>query len=57
VIPPRRWAVERAFGWLVRYRRLTVGFERLPETSEAVIRAAMIHLMLRRLQPPGKAKK
>jgi predicted RNase H-like HicB family nuclease len=41
----------RTFGWLVRYRRLLVDHERLPETSEAKILAAMTHLMLRRLEP------
>jgi putative transposase len=50
-VQPRRWVVERTFAWLVRYRRLVVDFEYLPETSEAMIRVAMIHLMLRRLQP------
>jgi putative transposase len=55
-IQPRRWVVERTFAWLVRYRRLIVDFERLPESSEAMIRAAMVHLMLRRLQPANKAK-
>jgi transposase len=48
-IHPRRWVVERTFGWLVRYRRLLVDHERLPETSEAMTRAAMSHLMIRRL--------
>lgn len=50
-VQPRRWVVERTFGWLVRYRRLLVDHERLPETSEAMIHAAMIHLMIRRLPP------
>jgi putative transposase len=50
-VHPRRWVVERTFGWLVRYRRLLVDHERLPETSEAMILAAMTHLMLRRLEP------
>jgi len=51
VIQPRRWVVERTFAWLVRYRRLMVDYEYLPETSEAMIQAAMTHLMLRRLHP------
>jgi putative transposase len=50
-IHPRRWVVERTFGWLVRYRRLLVDHEYLPESSEAMILAAMIHLMIRRLEP------
>jgi len=50
-VQPRRWVVERTFGWLVRYRRLMVDYEYLPETSEALIQAAMTHLMLRRLHP------
>jgi putative transposase len=50
---PRRWVVERTFAWLVRYRRLTVDFELLRETSEELIRGAMIHLMLRRPHPQG----
>ena len=49
VVLPRRWVVERTFGWLGRYRRLSKDYEQLPETSEAMIYAAMIRLMLRRL--------
>jgi transposase len=51
VVQPRRWVVERTFAWLVRYRRLTIDFEYLPETSEALVQLAMTHLMLRRLHP------
>jgi len=46
---PRRWVVERTFAWLGRYRRLSKDYEELPETSEAMIYAAMVHLMVRRL--------
>jgi putative transposase len=46
---PRRWVVERTFGWLNNYRRLSKDYEVLPETSEAFIYAAMIHVMTRRL--------
>ena len=31
VLLPRRWVVERSFGWLARFRRLTRDYERLPE--------------------------
>jgi putative transposase len=47
----RRWVVERTFGWFVRYRRLMADYEYHTETSEAMIHAAMTHLMLRRLHP------
>ena len=46
---PWRWIVERTFGWLGRYRRLAKDYEYLTQTSEAMIRVAMIHLMVRRL--------
>jgi putative transposase len=46
---PHRWVVERTFGWLGRYRRLSKDYEGLPESSEAMIYIAMIHLMVRRL--------
>ena len=49
---PRRWVVERTLSWLVRCRRLDRDYERLPETSEALVKWAMIGLMARRLAPP-----
>ena len=49
LIIPKRWVVERTFGWLVRQRRLARDYERLPETSESFIYIAMIRLMVRRL--------
>jgi putative transposase len=48
-ILPRRWVVERTFAWLGRFRRLSKDYEGLPETSEAMIYAAMVRIMLRRL--------
>lgn len=49
VVLPRRWVVERTFGWLYRFRRLSKDYEVLPETSEAWIYAAMVRIMLQRL--------
>jgi putative transposase len=46
---PRRWVVERTFGWLGRYRRLSKDYEHLPASSEAMVYWAMTRLMVRRL--------
>ena len=48
---PRRWVVERTLAWLSRCRRLSKDYEELPETGEAWVHIAMLHLMLKRLQP------
>jgi len=48
---PRRWVVERTSAWLARYRRNSRDYERRTESSEAMIRLAAIHMMLRRLKP------
>ena len=37
VVLPRRWVVERSFGWLNRHRRLVRDYERLPEHHEAMV--------------------
>jgi putative transposase len=46
---PHRWVVEHTFGWLGRYRRLSKGYEGLTESSQALIYAAMIRIMIKRL--------
>ncbi|MBD2536419.1 IS5 family transposase [Nostoc flagelliforme FACHB-838] len=46
---PKRWVVERTFGWLNQYRRLSKDYEHLSEMSEVAIYAVMTHIMLRRL--------
>jgi putative transposase len=51
VLLPIRWTVERTFAWLNRCRRLTVDREKSTLSAEAMIRLAMIHLMLDRLCP------
>jgi putative transposase len=45
---PRRWIVERSFGWLGRWRRLSKDYEELPSTGESMIYAAMLSHLLRR---------
>jgi putative transposase len=49
VLLPKRWKVERTFGWFGKYRRLSKDYEYLPETSEAMIHVVMIHIMVRRI--------
>lgn len=48
---PRRWVVERTIAWLTKCRRLDRDYERLPRTSEAMVKWAMVGLMTRRLAP------
>lgn len=48
---PKRWIVERTFGWFGWYRRLSKDYEELTENSEAMIFVCMIHRMLRHLKP------
>lgn len=51
VLLPKRWVVERTFGWIGRCRRNSKDYERLPATSEAMIRVTMIQHMAHRLHP------
>ena len=53
---PRRWVVELTFAWIVKCRRLDHDYERLAQTSEAMIKWAMIGLMVRRIAPPPGRK-
>lgn len=46
---PKRWIVERTFGWLSKSRRLCRDYEVRLDHSEAMIRICMIRLMLKRL--------
>ena len=46
---PRRWVVERTFGWLMRQRRLVRDYETTASSAEAWIYIAMIRIQLRRL--------
>ena len=49
VLLKKRWVVERTFGWFNWYRRLNKDYERLTDSSEAMIYICMIRLMVRRL--------
>jgi transposase len=49
VLLPRRWTVERSFGWLARFRRLARDYERLPETLAGLHFLAFVALLLRQL--------
>lgn len=45
---PKRWVVERTFGWFGFYRRLAKDYERYPTHSEAFVYIAMSNIMLQR---------
>ena len=53
VLLPKRWVVERTFGWLGKYRRPAKDYEVRIDMSETVLYAAMIHRMARRLDKLG----
>ncbi|MFG2825811.1 IS5 family transposase [Kitasatospora sp. NPDC048365] len=47
-VVPRRWVVERTFGWIMMHRRLARDYETKPEHSESMIRLAMISNLVKR---------
>jgi putative transposase len=46
---PRRWVVERTFGWMTRWRRLVRDYEQRIDVSKAMVHVAMGSLLLRRI--------
>ena len=50
-VQPWRWVVERTFGWLNRYRRLSKDYEHNPLSSETWIYVSAIHRMARFMLP------
>ena len=56
VLLPPRWVVERTLAWLGRWRRLSKDYQELPEVAEAMVKLAMIRLMLHRLAHPNRKR-
>ena len=46
---PRRWVVERTFGWIMKHRRCVRDYERLPQHHETYLYWSMIHVMAARI--------
>jgi len=46
---PKRWIIERTFGWMNLYRRLSKDYEYSTKSSETMIQITMIHIMLKKL--------
>jgi transposase len=55
VVLPKRWVVERTYGWLHWCRRLNVDYERLPQSAESFIYIAMMWLCHATRTPHGQA--
>ena len=49
---PRRWVVERTFGWMMRWRRLVRDYEKRIDVSHAMIHVAIGSLLVRRNAHP-----
>jgi len=52
VVVPRRWVVERTFGWMIRHRRLVRDYEARMDVSHAMIDIAMTAMLIRRIAHP-----
>jgi transposase len=50
IVLPKRWIVERTFGWLNRARRLAKDFETLVESSQTWLMLALASLLVRRVE-------
>ncbi len=53
LVLPRRWVLERIFGWITKHRRCVRDYETLPQHHEAMVTIAMIMTMSRRLARTG----
>ena len=54
---PKRWIVERTFGWFNNFRRMSKDYEHNPKTSEHIVYINMIAVMLKRRDRSGKKLK
>jgi len=57
VLLPKRWVVERTFGWNDRCRRHSKDYERRTDSSEAMVKISSIGIMLRRLAPANNVSR
>jgi hypothetical protein len=48
-VPPRRWVIERTFGWITRWRHLVRDYEQRIDVSKAMIHVALGSLLLRHI--------
>ena len=48
-VDPKRWIIERTFSWLGGWRRLSRDYERHTDSSETMVRAALLRIALNRL--------
>ena len=49
-VVPKRWVVERTFGWISRNRRMSKDYERKVQTSETLIQVVVVRLLLARVR-------
>jgi len=56
ILVPRRWVVERSFGWFGRWRRLAKDYEERTDVAEAMVTVAAIRIMLHRLAHPNRKR-
>ncbi|MGR0186972.1 transposase [Azospirillum aestuarii] len=54
ILVPRRWVVERSFGWFGWWRRLSKDYEECTDVAEAMATLAAIRIMLHRLVHPNR---
>jgi putative transposase len=46
---PKRWVIERTFGWLSNYRRLNRDYEKRTDTAKTLIEIALVNILSKRL--------